>query len=190
MIQTHYMRQILTLMVMLWAPFPVLAAALDQLQVEAYLDSLDEVKQLGERMQAAGQGAFLAREVSPRSGQPFDPHQRAVMALKREHAEHYGQLERIVRQRGFTSPESWALVGDRVVLAYGAIKAESESPEMLQLAQQMRGVDPQMLQLLPPDQRLQVEQALAVAESLAQVSEADKQQIRPHIARLDRVFSQ
>ncbi len=188
--QRKYMSAVLTLFVLLWAPLPLLAAALGPQQVEAYLSSMDEVKQLGERMQAAGQGDFLAREVRPQAGEAFDPHQRAVRALKREYADRYAQLNQIVQQRGFTSPESWALVGDRVVLAYGAIKAESESPDMLQLARQMQGVDPQMLNLLPPEQRVQVEQALAIAKALARVPEADKHQVRPHIARLDRVFSQ
>ncbi len=190
MTQRKYMNLLLAFFMLQWTPMWLSAAALEPLQVEAYLDSLDEVKQLGERMKAAGQDAFLAREISPKAGESFDPHQRAVMALKREHAEQYAQMKRIVLSRGFTSPESWALAGDRVVLAYGAIKAESESPEVLLLARQMQGLDPQLLQLLPPDQREQVKQALVIAEALAQVPEADKHQIRPHIARLDRVFTQ
>ncbi|GAA0694977.1 hypothetical protein GCM10009104_23170 [Marinobacterium maritimum] len=190
MVQKACIKMVLALFVLLWTPTSLLAAALGPQQVEAYLDSLAEVKQLGERMKAAGQGTFLAREISPKAGESFDPHQRAVMALKREHDDHYKALILIVQQRGFTSPESWARVGDRVVLAYGAIKAESESPEMLLLAKQMKGMDPQMLQLLPAEQRVQVEQALIIAEALARVPEADKHQVLPHIARLDREFTQ
>lgn len=188
--QYRHFRAFGVVLVLLMSPLSLRAAALEELRVEAYLESLDAVKQMGERMKAAGQGAFLAREVMPRAGETFDPHQRAVMALKRENAEYFSSLNGIVQQHGFTSPDSWALAGDRIVLAYGAIKAESESPEILQLAKQMQGMDPQMLQLLPPENRVQVEQALVIAEALARVSEADKQQVLPYIARLDRAFSQ
>lgn len=188
--QSKPMRVLLVLLIMLMTPLSLFAAVLEKQQVDAYLDTLDEVKQLGERMKSSGLGAFLEREIMPRAGEAFDPHQRAVMALKREHADQHQALMRIVQRRGFISPESWALVGDRVVLAYGAIKVESESPAILQLARQMQGADPQFMQLLPPEQRFQVEQAMLIAKVLSRVPEADKQQVRPHIARLDRVFSQ
>lgn len=187
---TKRLGALLALWLMILLPLPALASALDGRQVGAYLDTLGEVKQLGERMQAEGKGALLEQEIRLGVGTGFDPHQRAVMLLKREHADDYVQLNRILQPRGFTSPESWARLGDRVVLAYGAIKAESESPEILLLAQQMQGMNPQLLQLLPPEQRVQMEQALVIADALSRVSEADKQQVRPHIARLDRVFSQ
>jgi len=167
----------------------VQAAALDQAAIEAYVSSLEPVKALGERLQAEGRQNFLEREVLPRSGEPFDPHRRGVAALQRDSVDDYRELTRIVQQHGFTSAESWALTGDRVVLAYGALKAEAESPEVLQMAAQMKEMDPAMLQLLPPDVRQQMDQALAIARAVSAVPREDRERVRPHLARLDRMFS-
>jgi hypothetical protein len=177
-------------MFLLALPFGVQADSLGEAAIEAYIDSLGPVRQLGEKLQAEGKQSFLEREITPRNGELFDPHTRGVKALQRESTADYSELGRIVRQYGFTSAESWALTGDRVVLAYGAIKAEAESPEILQLAQQMQGMDPQMLQLMPPEMRQQMEQAVSIARTLAQVPAADKQSVRPYTAQLDRIFSQ
>jgi hypothetical protein len=175
---------------LLLLPLGVQASALTPASIEAYINSLPAVRQLGEKLQSEGKQSFLEREITPRNGERFDPHSRGVKALQRESAGDYAELSRIVRQQGFTSAESWALTGDRVVLAYGAIKAEAESPEVLQLAQQMQGMDPQMLQLVPPQMRRQMEQAVSIARTLAQVPAADRHQVQPYVARLDRIFAQ
>ena len=179
-----------SLFLLLLLPLGVQASALTPASIEAYIDSLPAVRQLGEKLQSEGKQSFLEREITPRSGELFDPHSRGVKALQRESAGDYAELSRIVRQQGFTSAESWALTGDRVVLAYGAIKAEAESPEILQLAQQMQGMDPQMLQLVPPQMRQQMEQAVSIARTLAQVPQADRHNVQPYVARLDQIFSQ
>lgn len=168
---------------------PVRAAGLEPLRIEAYLETLAAVRALGERMQAAGQGALLIREITPRPGQAFDPHRRAVRALAREHPARLAELNALVQQRGFTSADSWARVGDRVVLAYGAVKATAESPELLLLAQQLQGLDPQLLQALPPQEQAELQLALVIAQALAQVPEADRRQIQPYIGRLDRLLA-
>jgi len=166
------------------------ASVLSQTSIEAYIQSLGPVRKLGEKLQAEGKQSFLEREITPRNGELFDPHTRGVKALQRESGKDYAELSRLVRQHGFTSAESWALTGDRVVLAYGAVKAEAESPEILRLAQQMQGMDPQMLQLVPPEMRQQMEQAVSIARSLALVPAEDKVSVRPYVGQLDRIFSQ
>ncbi|MBV0932580.1 hypothetical protein [Marinobacterium weihaiense] len=165
------------------------AAPLEAASIDAYVGSLTDVRPFGERLQAEGKGGFLAREVMPRAGQRFDPHRRAVEALRREQPDEFARLEQLLRPYGFTSPNSWARLGDRVVLAYGAVKADAESPEILLLARQAEGMNPQLLQLLPPEQRVELEQALLVARALAQVPAQDKARVRPFIARLDRAFA-
>lgn len=175
---------------LLLALVPVVRAEpLQQLSVEAYVNSLEPVRQLSERMQAEGRRDFLQQEVLPKSGEPFDPHQRGVKLLQRDSIDDYRELGRVVQQHGFTSAESWARVGDRVVLAYGAIKAEAESPEILQMAAQMEAMDPQMLQLLPPDARQQMDQALAIARAIAAVPQADRELVRPYVGQLDHLFN-
>ncbi|MBA4503184.1 hypothetical protein [Marinobacterium marinum] len=181
---------VLLVLCMLLSPLSLTAATPDSLQVEAYIASLEDVRQLSEQLQASGAEALLAREVMPRAGEAFDPHRRAVIALEREHPDLYTQLIRIVRQRGFADTATWAAVGDRIVLAYGVIKAESESPEIFQLALEARGMNPQLLLFLPPAEQELVQQALLIAEALSQAPVSDREQVKPYIAQLDRAFSQ
>jgi len=168
---------------------PVQAAGLNTTAVEAYLETLPEVRVLADEMHAQGHGDFFEPEITPGMG-TFDPHVRGVTALEREHASMHARLGTIVRDKGFTSAQSWAETGDRIIITYGAVKVEAESPELLALAQSGSTMDPAMLQLLNPEMRMQMEMAMMAAKALAQVSEADKQLIRPYIARLDQAFEQ
>lgn len=168
---------------------PVKAAGLNPASIEAYLATLPKVRALAEAMQAEGKGRFLQREIMPGEG-VFDPHLRGVTLLRQRYPEAHQTLENIVRHSEFTSTESWALAGDRIVLTYGAVKAEAESPQMLALAASGGTLDPDLLQLLDPETRARMELAWKAARILAQVSAADKAVIRPYIARLDRALSQ
>lgn len=168
---------------------PVWAAGFNAAAVEAYLETLPEVRALADDMQAQGQGDFFEPQIDA-GMETFDPHVRGVLALEREYVDMHARLGAIVRGKGFTSTRSWAETGDRIIVTYGAVKVEAESPELLALAQSGSAMDPAMLQLLSPEMRMQMEMAMLAAKALAQVSEADKQLIRPYIARLDQAFEQ
>ncbi|MBS99917.1 MAG: hypothetical protein CMI01_14720 [Oceanospirillaceae bacterium] len=165
-------------------------AALEPARIEAYIATLPAVRELGETLKSEGKQAFLARQIMPRAGEPFDPHHRAVQALQQGEPDYFRQLESTVLAQGFTSATSWANTGDQVVLAYGAVKVSAESPEMLALSQQGKAQRDMLLQTLPPQQREQLRQALTIADALAQVSGADREAVRPYIAELDRLFAQ
>lgn len=166
------------------------AAALESARIEAYIASLEAVRELGDELKAAGKQNLLARQIMPRAGERFDPHQRAIRALKRDEPAYYARLEERVLPHGFTSANSWASAGDRIVLAYGAVKVAAESPQMLALAGQGVAEQEILLQSLPQAQREQLQQALVIARALAAVPEADRVAVQPYIGRLDELFSQ
>ncbi|RAU19583.1 hypothetical protein DN062_00400 [Nitrincola tibetensis] len=163
---------------------------LDPQSIDAYLNSLPKVEALGRKLENEGKGDAWLKEVTPEIGQNFNPHQQGVTLLSQEEPDAYQELTQIIRQHNFTSAERWAEVGDRIILAYGALKAESESPEMFAMAAEFDSVNPQMLQMLPPEIRQQVEQAMQIVRAFAQVSDSDKQQVRPFLSRIDTVLSQ
>ncbi len=168
---------------------PLQAAGLTSDAVEAYLETLPEVRVLADELEASGKGDLLMKEVMPGT-ETFDPHQRGARVLQQKEPDVYGRLQRIVTNKGFTSVDNWAQTGDRVVLAYGAVKVEAESPEILALAQSGAGLDPAMLQMLNPEMRAQMEQAIMMAKAISQVPVADRDTVRPYIGRLDQAYQQ
>ncbi|MBV1786837.1 hypothetical protein KQ940_02090 [Marinobacterium sp. D7] len=166
------------------------AAELAPARIEAYIASLSSVRELGDQLKAEGKQELLARQIMPRAGEPFDPHQRAVRTLNRDEPNYFVRLEKSVLQQGFTSVDSWAKTGDQIVLAYGAVKVSAESPQMLALAARSGPEQELLLQTLPEPQQGQLRQALVVAKALARVPEADKRAVRPYVGQLDNMFSQ
>lgn len=166
------------------------AASLEPVRVEAYIASLKDVRSLGDELKAEGKQGFLARQIMPVDGENFDPHQRAVEALQQDEPAYYDRLEAQVLTHGFTSAQSWAQAGDRIVLAYGAVKVAAESPQMLALAAQSSPEQELLMQALPAEQREQLKQALVIARALAQVPEADRLAVQPYIGQLDTLFGQ
>ncbi|WP_409524865.1 hypothetical protein [Nitrincola sp. MINF-07-Sa-05] len=164
------------------------ASSFDSKAVESYINSLPEVEAFGEKMESQGKDEAWLNEVSPMEGENFDPHTRGISALKQHDPAEYAELGKIVGRHGFSNGESWAAIGDRVILAYGALKAESENPQLFEMVKQMETMDPSMLAMMPAEVRAQMEQAMVMARSFAKVPDADKQVVRPHMGRLDAVF--
>lgn len=158
-------------------------------RIEAYIASLPQVRQLGDELKAEGKQDFLAREIMPKAGQSFDPHQRGIRLLQQQEPGYFTRLEHSVKAQGFTSADSWARTGDQVVLAYGAVKVAAESPQMLALAAQVGPEQALLMQALPPAQRAQLEQAMVIVQAVSQVPAADRAAVKPYVAQLDRLFS-
>jgi len=166
------------------------AANLEPARIDAYIASLADVRALGDELKAEGKAAFLAGQIMPAEGDAFDPHSRAVEALQRDEPDYFSRLEALVLEHGFTSAHSWAIAGDRIVLAYGAEKVAAESPQMLVLAAQSGPEQEMLMQALPAPQREQLKQALVIARALAQVPDADRAAVKPYIGQLDTLFGQ
>lgn len=157
--------------------------------IEAYISSLSDVEALNKRLQASSQRKYWFDEMTPLPGLPFNPHQQAVRRMaEQEPAFHY-ELNKTVISHGFTSAQRWAEIGDRVILAYGALKAEQENPMLWQLASRHQQVPPEMLSMWPEEAREQVNKALLVIRAFAGSSSEDRAAIAPYLARLDAVLT-
>ena len=157
--------------------------------IEAYISSLADVEALSERLEARNQIQGWFKELTPLPGLPFNPHQQAVVRMaEQEPAFHY-ELNKAVISHGFTSARRWAEIGDRVILAYGALKAEQENPTLWQLASQYNQVPPEMLSMWPEEAKSQVNKALVIIRAFAASSREDRAAIAPYLARLDNVLS-
>lgn len=99
----------------------------------------------------------------------------------------YNELEDVVQQHGFSSPEQWGEIGDRIFHAWGALEMGKQSGDMNQeMARAMEEIDnnPHMSEAQKQQMREMMGGAMSAVEQAANAPEADKQAVRPHIEAL------
>lgn len=138
-----------------------------------FVASLDSVKTLAEDFEESGKAEALQFDAMPKAGEPFKPYSKSIAALKDKYPADYSKLQSSVKPHGFNA-EEWGAVGDRVMVAYLARKMEKENPDaMAQMAQ----MDPNMLNMMPPEMKAQVMQAKAMLEAVAAAPAEDKKAV-------------
>lgn len=158
-------------------------------QVGRFLATVDEVEAFGAELEAAGKTDALAVDMQPTGGEPFKPYENGVAAMKAHYPEEHARLGGIVSKHGF-STDSWARVGDRVMIAYFAEMVAQEDPASIaESRRMMEAMDPQTLQMMPPEVRAQIDAGLAMMRMVDEAPEADRAAVRPHIATLNSAFN-
>lgn len=135
-----------------------------------FVASLPALESLGEEMEAEGKNEQLRFDTEPTVGEEFKPYSKAVMAMKTKYPSDYGRLNKAVKAHGF-SAENWGAAGDRVMIAYMALKMEKENPGA---AAQMQAMDPSMLDMMPPEMKAQFARAKLMMDTVAAASDEDK----------------
>lgn len=105
--------------------------------------------------------------------------------------EAYAPLTRLVKQHGFSSPEQWGLVGDRVIRAFLATTMdETPASTRAQMAEILKQVDenPALSAEQKADMKKMMSDGMSFMHSLDEVPAADIKAIRPHLAELQRVM--
>ncbi len=111
--------------------------------------------------------------------------------------EMYDDLDDLVDDFGFSSPEAWARKGDRIVSTWFAIEMEAQpdmAPDMAEMERAIAEMEnnPDMPEAAKAQMREMMEQMMATVGSAARaaedVSEADKRAVRPHVERLKAVM--
>jgi hypothetical protein len=168
---------------------PARAAALNPAQVEKFMGTLPDLKALSDEMQQAGKGDALDEAAAPHPGQigGFEPYTNSLKALKSKFPADYRKLGDLVHQHGFMSQDDWADTGNRVMLAYMALKLEAQPPETLKA---MQDLPVGTLNKMPPEARAQFEQSRALMQAAQKVSSADKDAMRPYVAQFDEWANQ
>lgn len=146
-----------------------------------FVSSLKSVESLGEEFMTNGKADKLMVDVQPKANEDFRPYSKAVSALKVKYPADYSRLKNAVKPHGF-SAENWGAAGDRVMVAYMALKMENENPQAMA---QMQAMDPSMLAMLPPDMKQQFEQAQIMMETISNASDEDKKVVAEVADELD-----
>lgn len=104
---------------------------------------------------------------------------------------HYGDIQGVLKQNGYSDADEWAQLGDRIIAAYFAnsmSKHPEVSPEQVNMAMQQMQNNPN----IPPHLRAQMEQAMqgsrAMLESAQNVPAEDKLIVQRNAKVLDKFF--
>ncbi len=139
-------------------------------QAKRFVASLESVDSMRDRLEAEGKIDNIEIATKPKPAEAFRPYSKAVTALKDKYPADHARLAKIVKTHGF-SAKDWGDAGDRVMIAYMALKMQDEDPRTMQM---MGSMDKSMLDMVPPEMRAQLESTFAMMEAVKNVPEADK----------------
>lgn len=104
---------------------------------------------------------------------------------------HYGDIQGVLKQNGYSNADEWAQLGDRIITAYAANamgKNKQVTPDQMGMAMQQMQNNPN----IPPHLRAQMEQAMqgtqAMMESAQKAPEEDKRVVQRNAKVLDKFF--
>lgn len=139
-------------------------------QAQRFVKTLPVLETFGKELEAEGKMEEFRISTEPMVDQEFKPYTSAITVLKEKHPADHARLGDMLKPHGFSADE-WAGVGDRVVIAWMALKMEEEDPGAMA---QMEAMDKSMLAQLPENMRAQIERALVMAETVKSASPEDK----------------
>ena len=153
-------------------------------QAQAYVALMPQLRTFANQLDPV-LGQRLREELQPRQGEAFRPHARGLEILQSQQPDQFQALDRLAQGGRFVNAQSWAWVGDRVLLGYAALKAEAAYPQILELARSMQTMDPALQAMMPPQFQARVAQIGVMAQEVARVPENDKAVLRPLLPQLD-----
>jgi hypothetical protein len=139
-------------------------------QAKRFVATLPALDALGEQFEAEGKMGELQIEARPKAGEVFKPYSGVVAVLKEKYPSDHAKLASVAKAQGFSTQE-WGQVGDRVMIAYLALRMQEEDPRSLEM---MEGMDKSMLDMMPPEMREQLEGTFAMMETVKNAPEEDK----------------
>jgi len=122
----------------------------------------------------------------------FAPMSDALNGMKGHPA--YGKFQSILHNAGFSSPEQWAHIGDRVMRAYMSRNMiKSMTPQKrLEMMKTIEEVEKNEYLSSETKKHLlnSMKAATAMADHLPAEIKADQEALKPSLARLDRLFKE
>lgn len=166
------MRLITSLCLLLLAPL-ALAQSLTTDRAREFVNSLDEVQTYTESLDPAISESAFEEQMMPGAGEAFAPYTRAMTYMKDNHPDIHREIASMVDGYGFSSPEAWADIGDRVALAFMA--TQMNEADMAQID----NITPEMMEQMPEQMRPQMEMMLAMVEAVRNTPQSDIEAVRP-----------
>lgn len=170
------------------------AAPLNNEDIQHFINAMKPLQSLGEKYPFDED--FDAHPDSPAGESTdainFSPMSRALAKVK-DHPS-FEEFKTIVLRAGFTSPQQWATVGDRIMRAYTSLKViEGMTPEKIQ--ELMKTIEEvKKNEYLSPKMKKRLlaslTQTITTADTLPARTKADQETLKPYLARLERLFEE
>lgn len=158
------------------------AENLTTVQTQHFIDAMSEISTLSEDMRKSGHDKEIEKEIQAQAGDgTFSPLMKGMPIMHEKFPADYQALTGIVTKHGFSSPEDWASVGDRVMLSYMSIKNDA-NPQMAAVVNQMT---PEQMKAMPPEAQAQFQQARLMIKAASAVPAADKDTVRPFVTAIE-----
>jgi len=158
------------------------ASEAKELKISAVADFLNvetELRVVANKMRAEGLVSFLKPQPLNMLGAGIPSYLNNIKDLKAEHPAYYADITKIAAQyekekrKPFKNAEDWAVLGDRVMIAFFA--GNSESAASGQAYKDVKDKFPvQVMAMLPPESKAQIQAMFDMLKSLEEVSEHDK----------------
>ena len=173
-----------TFLSLLWT-VGVHAADLTSEQVGRFLAAIEDLQVVSEEHNLSDQvvpGAGSLSNIMERASQPFTSSLAEI-----EGKDGYDEMVDVVEQHGFQGASDWAAVGDQVFRAYAALKMAEQEPELdSKMAEALAQLESSTM---PEAQKEMMREMLKASSQFlavyADVSEADKAAVRPHVSALE-----
>jgi len=189
----NIMQASLILLSLVFAPL-VHSESLTENDVESFISSMEAMQPLIDKHQA-----FIDSIEDPDNDNRDIEFSRMMSSMIDDVKGHemYDDLDNLVDDFGFRSPEAWAKKGDRIVSTWFAIEMEGQesmTPDLAEMERAMAELEnnPDMPESAKAQMRAMMEQSMATFRSAAsaadQVTKADKQAVRPYVERLQNVM--
>lgn len=160
------------------------AESLTDSTVRSFINSLETLQSMEDEFEG------LAEDMSTEDGAEQRPDLSRIFSSSVEKMEGHGmyrQLEDVVQQHGFSSPEEWGKTGDRIFQAWSALEMGEQSGQMNQeMAKAMEEINnnPNMSEAQKQQMREMMGGAMSAYEQAANAPEEDKRAVRPHMDAL------
>ena len=152
--------------------------------VGQFIKTMNDLRQIAARYDEPDQLGEIGSmsEAMERAAAPFS----SSLSTMREY-QGYAEFESAISAAGFASIEQWAGVGDRVIIAYGAIKMSERAPDLdIQMAQAMQKLENSgMSEAQKQMMREMMQSSSRAVQAYTDAPQADKDAVMPFIAELE-----
>ncbi len=151
-----------------------------------FVGSMSDVMTMSEDMRREGKDEVITAAAQPAPGDAvFAPYAKSIAVLKEKFPADYKKLGGLVSKHGFNSAESWATTGDDVMLSYVALKTLESNPQAMASLQAMDNMTPEMLAMMPPEAKAQMEQAKVMMQMVGAVPPANREAVKPFAGEIE-----
>ena len=144
-------------------------------QAKRFVETLPTLEAFGEELEEEGKTEVVRVDAQPKADEEFKPYSKVVMALKEHHPADYQTLDNKLKPHGFKADE-WGRVGDRVLVAWMALRMAEEDPKAMAM---MEDMDQSMIDMMPPEMQANIRRAFVMMETVKNAPEEDKKAVAP-----------